>query len=156
MKRLNIILAAVLVSILIFFIIFHSCGTLKYDVTGVAANASDHPEVYSGVCDILSNGTAPQYFTNEVPKDGNGLYLVATTIELKNSGFCNAEWIEVTAYPASGDIAVYSISGNGTDVEAGGSNTLTLKILTRTPEEARSGEITYYIMGVRRKIKIKY
>lgn len=154
MRRINLILAIILALLLVFVLIFHIAGTLDHKVEGLAALASDHEDTYSAVIDILKEGTAPQVFTTDIPDNSDGIYLVAATLELKNKGFCNAEWVEASVIPASGDIAVYSLTGAGCDVPSGQSQSLVLKILTRTPEEKRKVKLSYYIMGVQRSITI--
>lgn len=154
MKRLNLILIAILAAMLIFCVVFHNSGKLQAEVAGVAASASDHIDTFNSVVDILRDGVAPQTFVPEVPTSPDGMFLVATTVTLKNNGFCDANWIEVQAIGASGDIAVYALEGTGMDIPKGQSGDLILKFITTTPGEKRRLKISYYIMGVPRTITV--
>lgn len=154
MKRLNQILIVLVAAIAIFCIVFHFSGNLKVEVSGVAASAADHVDTYNSVLEILKAGTSPQTFTTEIPSSPDDIYLVATTITLSNKGFLDANWVEATVVGASGDIAVYSLTGANCDIPKGGTDTLTLKLISRTPSEIRKMMISYYIMGVQRTITV--
>lgn len=154
MKRTNLVLAAILILILIFCIILTAGSRLKTEISYVSAASSEHPETYITILDILENGIAPQQFTNVIPDSDAGISLLSISVTATNPGLLDAEWLQLSVEPASGDIAVYSVSGTDTDIAAGESSTSTVKLITRTPDEKRKIHLTYYILGKQKSITI--
>ena len=57
----------------------------------------------------------------------------------------------------AGDIAVYSLTGQGTDVSARSSAQINLKIITRAPAgTARAAIISYYVYGMQRTVEVNF
>ena len=55
----------------------------------------------------------------------------------------------------TGDIAVYSLTGDGSDVAARSAGQVNLKLITRAGQQAaRSLSIQYYVYGISRTINI--
>lgn len=155
MKKLNIFLLIVLLILIGLTAWFLIGGTLSASVYSVTAPASDHPEAFASIQNILRSGSAPQQFA-EVPADASGCTLVDTTITLRNRGLFPAEWLDAAVTAASGDIAVYSLTGEGSSVPTGGPSQLNLKLITTAPADVvRSITIRYYVFGMLRSITVK-
>ena len=123
----------------------------------ITASANDYPEVFSSIQAIVASGTAPQTFSEPMPDSTDGLTLVDATIALQNRGLFAAEWLDIRVNGVAGDIAVYSLTGQGSDVAARSSAQINLKLITRAPAEtARTAVISYYVYGVQRSIEVSF
>lgn len=155
MKRLNIILLIVLVLMAGFAGWFMIGGTLRAQTYTATAPASEHPDACASIQNIVASGAASQQF-DAFPTSTDGCTLVDTTITLTNIGLFDAEWIDISVTPASGDIAVYSITGEASSLAAGTSGQVNLKILTSAPAETvRKITLNYYVYGMPRSITVE-
>ena len=67
-----------------------------------------------------------------------------------------AEWLDARAVPVPGDIAVYSLSGVGSDVDARGVGQANLKLVTTAdPAVQRFFEVQYYVYGMKRSLTVR-
>ena len=156
MRKLNIFLLIVFLLLAAFVAYFFIGGTLTGQVNTITAPAADHPEAFASVKDVIASGSAPMQFTGDVPASAEGCTLVDTTISLTNRGMFPAEWIDVKVNNLPGDVAVYSLTGLGSDVAPQGSTQLNLKILTTEPAVSpRTITLTYYVYGLMRSITIE-
>lgn len=147
----------ILVLMLCFCAFFYTGGTLQAQVSRTAAPASEYPESFEQVRRILDSGSAPRRFSEEALGDASAYSLIDVNIVLTNRGMFDAEWLNVQPEGADGDVAVYSLSGDGSDVPARGTGLVNLKILTRAGAEVgRSLHIQYYVYGISRTIEIQY
>ena len=155
MKPLNFILCLILVLMLAFVAFFFAGGTLTANGSSITAAAADYPEAFESIRSVVATDTAPQLFSNEVLGDASGYSLVDVNISLTNRGVFDAEWLNIRLEGAPGDVAVYSLSGDGLDVPARSSAQINLKLLTRAPEStARQVTIQYYVYGISRSIHV--
>lgn len=155
LRSVSVILSLILVLILAFCAFFYTGGTLQASVSSIRASAAEYPEAFSSIQSVLSSGTAPQVFSTDPLEDPSGYVLVDISIALTNRGLFDAEWLNVQVEGASGDIAVYSLSGDGSDVLKRSTGDLNLKLITRAPENAaRNIRIQYYVYGISRSISI--
>ena len=155
MKRINVFLMVVLILLIAFTVYFFIGGRLQADVTTITANAADYPDAFESILNVLSSGSAPQRFSGEVPSSAEDWTLVDTTVMLSNRGLFAAEWIDISVEAAPGDLAVYSLSGEGTDVRAQSSARVNLKLITTAPADAqRDITLTYYVYGMRRTLTV--
>ena len=105
---------------------------------------------------MLAADAAPQLFTADLP-DGispEGLTLEDVTLTLSNRGIFDAEWLSVEALPVPGDIAVYSLTGEGSTVRARSVGTVNLKLLSRGTPAGRKYRIEYYVYGLKRSVTV--
>ena len=150
MRKFNFFLLFVLVLMLAFCGYFYFGSTLG----AITADASNYPEVFSSIRAIVSSGAAPQTFSEPLPDSADGLTLIDATIALQNRGLFAAEWLDVRVEGVAGDIAVYSLTGQGTDVSARSSAQINLKIITRAP--AGTAIISYYVYGMQRTVEVNF
>lgn len=156
MKPLNFILLLILILMLLFGAFFYAGGTLSAQVSGVSAAAADYPEAFDSIRGVLSAGTAPQLFSDEVLGDAANYSLVDVGITLSNRGIFDAEWLNIEVSGAPGDVAVYSLTGDGQDVPARTSASVNLKLVTRAPAgTTRKISIQYYVYGISRSITVE-
>lgn len=154
MKTFNIILAIVFVILLAAAGWYWIGGTLDAEVYSVTAPAVEHPDAYASIRNVVQSGSAPQQFVGEIPAI-EACTLVDTTITLTNPGFLPAEWLEITVEAADGDAAVYSLSGEGTDLAARSEGQVNLKLITAAqPGVTRQIRIRYYVYGLPRTLTI--
>ena len=74
---------------------------------------------------------------------------------LTNRGLFPAEWLHITMEGAPGDIAVYAVTGEGSDVAPRDSATVNLKLVTTAaPAAPRRIVIQYYVHGMKREITV--
>ena len=157
MRKLTAVLVVVLVVLAGFTVWFYLGGTLRAQVHIQTARASDYPEAYGAIRDLLASGSAPQAFADpNLPEDASGYTLVDVNLTLTNRGLFPAEWLDIRAEAAEGDIAVYALTGEGSDVPARDEDTLNLKLITTAPADAvRTIRIEYYVHGMKREIVVR-
>lgn len=156
MKPATTIFSLILILILVFCLFFYSGGTLVPQASSLNAAAAEYPDAFESIRSILSTDTAPQTFSGDTLDDASNFRLVDVNISLTNRGIFDAEWLNIQLSPAVGDVAVYSISGNGTDVAARSTGQINLKLITRAPADSRrSVSIQYYVYGISRTIKVE-
>ena len=155
MKPLNVFLALLLVLALAFMAFFFAGSALSASVSHIAARASDYPEAFASIRNVVSSDAAPQVFSGETIENAVDYGLLDVNITLANRGIFDAEWLNITVNGASGDVAVYSLTGQGTDIPARSASAVNFKLITRTSESApRSVTIQYYVFGVSRSITV--
>jgi len=154
MRKLTVLLAVVLALLLGFAGWFYLGGTLRGEVTVQAAPAANYPEAFGSVRALLESGAAPQVLDGGALSEDPAPYtLMDITVTLANRGLFPAEWLHITAQGAPGDIAVYSVTGEGSDVAPRDSGTVNLKLITTAPVDApRSVTVQYYVHGMKREI----
>ena len=156
MRPATTVFSLILVLILAFCAFFYTGGTLQANVSSISASAAEYPDAFASIQNVVSSGTAPQIFSGDVLDDPANYSLVDISIALSNRGIFDAEWLNVQVTGTTGDIAVYSLSGDGTDVAARSSGDVNLKLITRAPENAvRSISIQYYVYGISRTITLQ-
>ena len=155
MKKLNILLMIILILLLAFVAYFFIGGTLHAQAYVATAPASDYPDVCKSITSIVNSGAAPQQFT-ELPSSPDGCTLADITISITNPGLFDAEWIDIIVTPAEGDIAVYSMTGETTDLAARTAGQLNLKLVTSAPAgTTRSIKLNYYEFGMLRSVTVE-
>lgn len=157
MKKLTLLLSVVLVVLLGIVMVFYVGGTLSARPSVHSAAAADYPEAYKSIRGVLDSGAAPQVFDGAaLPESPDGVSLVDVTIDLNNRGLFPAEWLDARAVPVPGDIAVYSLSGVGSDVDARGVGQANLKLVTTAdPAVQRFFEVQYYVYGMKRSLTVR-
>ena len=157
MRTLTVLLSLILILILSFCAFFYTGGTLRAEVSCIAASAADHPEALPLVRDVLASGSAPILFSGADPSESSSWTLLDVNIILTNRGIFDAEWLNIQAEGAEGDIAVYSLTGDGTDVLARSTGQVNLKYVTRTSASVpRKIRIQYYVYGISRTIELNF
>lgn len=155
MKPATVVLSLILILMLAFGAFFYTGGTLKAQVTSITANAAEHPEAFESIKTVIASGSAPQLFSTDPLGDSSNYSLVDVSISLTNRGIFDAEWLNIQMQGVTGDIAVYSLTGDGTDVTARNSSQVNLKLVTCAPAGSpRSISIQYYVYGISRTIEI--
>ena len=157
MRKLTAILAAVLVLLAGFAAWFYLGGTLRAQVFIQTANAADYPEAYGAIRSLLASHSAPQTFSDpSLPEDPSPYTLVDVNVTLANRGLFPAEWLDIRAEAVEGDIAVYALTGEGSDIAARDSGTVNLKLITTAPADARRViRVQYYVYGMKREITVE-
>lgn len=149
-------LSLILILMLAFGAFFYTGGTLKAEVSCLSAAASEYPEAFESIRGVIASSTAPQLFSGDALDDPFDCTLVDINITLTNRGVFDAEWLNIQVEPIAGDVAVYSLTGDGTDVSARGSGQVNLKLVTRAPAgSTREISIQYYVYGVSRTIRLR-
>ena len=156
MKPFNIFLSLILILMLAFCAFFFAGGTLMAEVSSISAAAADYPDAFDSIRAVLDNQSAPQSFSTDPLGDIDDYRLVDINLSLSNRGIFAAEWLNIELKAVNGDVAVYSLSGNGEDVPARGGAQANLKLITRAPIDAgREISIQYYIYGISRTITVR-
>ena len=155
MKPVTVLLSLILILMLAFGAFFYTGGILQAQVTSITAGAAEHIDAFNSIRSVLTAGSAPQLFSTDALDDAANYSLVDLSIILTNRGIFDAEWLNIQLQGVTGDIAVYSLTGDGTDVAARSSSQINLKLITRAPAGSpRSVSIQYYVYGVSRTIEI--
>jgi len=155
MRPATVVLSLILILMLAFVAFFYTGGTLQAQLTSITASAAEHPDAFESIKTVLSSNSAPQLFSTDPLDDAANYSLVDVSIILTNRGIFDAEWLNIQLKGVTGDIAVYSLTGDGTDVAARSSGQVNLKLITRAPaNSARSVSIQYYVYGVSSTIEI--
>ena len=155
MKKTNVILMVILILLIALVVYFFIGGKLYANVSTITAQASDYPDAFASIRNVLTSGSAPQQFSGDIPSSADGWTLMDTTITLSNRGLFAAEWVDVSVEPAPGDLAVYSLTGEGTDVGPQSSTRINLKLITTAPESTQHTiTLTYYVYGMQRTLTV--
>lgn len=154
MRKLTAILVLLLVIMLGFAAWFYLGGTLRSEVVVQAAPTTDYPEAFGAVRALIDAGAAPQILEGGgLSEDPSPYTLMDINVTLTNRGLFPAEWLHIQAQGAKGDIAVYAVTGEGSDIAPRDSGTVNLKLVTRAAADAeRSIVIQYYVHGMKREI----
>lgn len=157
MRKLTILLAIVLALLLGFAGWFYLGGTLRSEVAVQSARAADYPEAFGAIRSLVTGGTAPQVLGGSaLSEDPSPYTLMDINVTLTNRGLFPAEWLHITVEGAPGDIAVYAITGEGSDVAPRDSATINLKLVTTAAADApRRIVIQYYVHGMKREITVR-
>ena len=157
LKPLNVLLALILALALAFLGFFFYGSMLSPQVSRITAEAAAHPEAFSSIRNVIEGDSAPQMFSYEEIGSAGNYRLIDVNITLENKGIFDAEWLNITVGSAPGDVAVYSLSGQGSDVSARSASAVNFKLITRADENApRSAEIQYYVFGLSRTIRVDF
>lgn len=157
MRKLTALLAIVLLLLLGFAAWFWMGGTLRAQVYIQTARAADYPEAFGAIRALLDSGSAPQVLGNERLSEDPAAYTLADiTVTLTNRGLFPAEWLDISTVGAPGDIAVYALTGEGSDIAARDSGQVNLKLVTTArPDVERDIKIQYYVHGMKREITVR-
>ena len=157
MRKLTALLASVLTLLMLFAAWFWIGGTLRASVYIQTARAADYPEAFAAVNRMIAAGTAPQIFDATPLSDDASPYTLADiSVTLSNRGLFSAEWLDIHAEAAPGDIAVYALTGEGSDIAPRDSGQVNLKLITTArPDAVRNIVIQYYVHGMKREITIR-
>ena len=157
MRAATLLLSLILILMLCFCAFFYTGGTLQAQVSRTTASAAEYPDSFEQVKNILAAGSAPLRYSDEELGDVSGYALTDVNVILTNRGLFDAEWLNVQPAAAEGDIAVYSLTGDGSDVPAHGTGHVNLKFVTRAGADVpRVLRIQYYVYGISRTIEIDY
>ncbi len=157
MRIFNFFLLFVLIVMLAFGGYCWLGSKLSARAHAVTASASDYPDVFSSVQSIIASGTAYQTFSESVPETASGLTLCDVTISLSNNGLLKAEWLDIQLVGVAGDVAVYSLTGQGADLAGKSSAQVNLKLISRAPANtARTVVISYYVFGIQRSVEVEF
>lgn len=155
MKKLTLLLGILLVLMLGFVGTFWLGGRLIAEPRVLTAGAADYPAVFESIRDVLESGSAPQTFDAAPLGDAGNYTMMDITVELKNRGFFSADWLHVECAAQPGDIAVYSLTGEGSDVPARGRGQVNLKLITASENAGgRPVTIEYYVHGMKRAVTV--
>lgn len=156
MRRSTALLASILLILVALAALFLIGGTLSARVSAVTAGAEAHPQAFESIQRVLAAGAEPQRFAEGLSGEAADYRLEDVTIHLANRGLVAAEWLYVEAEGAPGDIAVYSVTGEGGGVAARSSGSVNLKLISR---KGVSGErvyhIQYYVYGMKRTVDVR-
>ena len=151
------ILSLLLIVIIAFGAFFYAGGTLQAEVSCISANAGDHPEAFASIENVLASNSAPQLFSTDPLGDPANYSLLDISIALANRGIFDVEWLNIQLKGITGDVAVYSLTGDGIDVAARSGSQINLKLVTRAPlDSPRSVSIQYYVYGISRTIDVDF
>ena len=157
MRKLTILLAIVLALLLGFAGWFYLGGTLRSEVAVQSARAADYPEAFGAIRSLVTGGAAPQVLGGSaLSEDPSPYTLIDINVTLTNRGLFPAEWLHITVEGVPGDIAVYAITGEGSDVAPRDSATINLKLVTTAAADVpRRIVIQYYVHGMKREITVR-
>ena len=154
MKLIHKILLVILALAVAFTLWFHWTSRLSCRATVTAARAEDIAEAFQAAAAIVHSGAAYRTFSPDDLETAEGYSLIDASIQLKNRGMYDAEWLEITVDPADADVAVYSVSGAAGDVPAFSEGRVNLKLITRDPTARRSVTIGYYVLGMHKSVTV--
>lgn len=155
MRKSTMILGSVFLLLAMLAALFLAGGALSAKLSVMTANAAEYPKAYASIRSVLASG-APQVFTNDLPEDPAACRLEDVTITLENRGLIPAEWISVNVEGAPGDVAVYSITGEGSTIGGRSVGTVNVKLVSLADSDPqRVYHIQYYVYGMKRSIDVK-
>ena len=155
MKKLTLLLGAVLALMLVCAGIFWFGGALHAEPRVLTAGAAEYPDVFQSIRSVLKSGAAPQTFDGAALGEADCYTMMDITLTLRNRGFLPAEWLHMELAGEPGDVAVYSLSGEGTSLPARSEGQVNLKLITAAdPGPGRTVTVEYYVFGVKRRITV--
>lgn len=155
MKKLTLLLGSILALMLAFAGVFWIGGSLRATARVLTAGAAEYPDVFPSIRSVLESGSAPQTFDASELRDASAYTMMDITLSLENRGFLPMEWLHMEAIPEAGDVAVYSLSGEGTTLPARSAGQLNLKLLTAgAAGSGRQVTVEYYVFGLKRQITV--
>lgn len=155
MKKSTVILALVFITLAAVLTAYFIGGTLSAQVQVITAPAAEYPDAYKSIVNVVQSGSAPAYFSQDRLDDISKYTLMDVTIHLSNPGFFPAEWLEITTGGSPGDVAVYSLTGTGTTIESRSTGQVNLKLITTAnPNASRYYTVEYYVLGMKRSVRI--
>ena len=156
MKGLTIFLSIILAALMGFCVFFYVGGTLEAQVSCISANAADYPDAYRSIQNVISSDAAPQVFSHDPLDNASNYTLLDVNLTLTNRGIFDAEWVHLELTGANGDVAVYSLSGEGSDIAARSTGQMNLKLITRAGAQApRTISLQYYVYGISRTVNFQ-
>ena len=156
MRKSTALLASLLLILAALAALFLIGGTLTARISAVSAGASEHAQAFDAIRRIMAARAEPQRFEERLPEDAAACRLEDVTIRLANRGLLPAEWLYVEVEGAPGDIAVYSITGEGGGVPARGTGSLNVKLVSRGDVSGeRVFRIQYYVYGMKRTLTVR-
>ena len=156
MKGFTVFLSIILILMIAFCALFYVGGTLKAEVSSISANAAQYPEAFASIQNVIASNSAPQLFTGDPLDNAENYTLLDINLTLTNRGLFDAEWLNIELNGATGDVAVYSLTGAGSDVGSRSTGQANLKLITRAPVDAhRTITLQYYVYGISRSIEIE-
>ena len=157
MRKLTILLAIVLALLLGFAGWFYLGGTLRSEVAVQSARAADYPEAFGAIRSLVTVGAAPQVLGGSaLSEDPSPYTLIDINVTLTNRGLFPAEWISVNVEGGVGDVAVYSITGEGSTVAGRSTGTVNVKLVSLAAlPVARTYRIQYYVYGMKRSVTVR-
>ena len=157
MRTLTVFLSLILILMLSFCAYFYAGSTLHAEISCITASASEYPDTFEAVRHVLVSGSAPIVLSGDNLDDASACSLVDVNIILTNRGIFDAEWLNIQTQGTEGDIAVYSLTGDGSDVPARSTGQVNLKFVTRASGSVpRSLTIQYYVYGISRTIEVNF
>lgn len=158
MKALTVFLCLLLSIVIAFGAWFMITGTLDAQVSRVTAQASEYPEAFDSIRGVLTGGGAQAIYSTGDPLENPADYtLMDVNIQLTNRSLFDAEWLNIELTPISGDVALYSLTGQCADVPAKGMQSVNLKLVTRAgADSVHTAKIQYYVFGVSRSIQVQF
>jgi len=155
MKNRTVILAIIFALLAVALAVYFIGGTLSAQVQVITAPASEYPDAFKSIVNVIQSGSAPAYFTQSGLEDISRYTLMDVTIHLSNPGLFPAEWLDITAEGIPGDVAVYSLTGVGTSIERRSGGQVNLKLITTADANAsRSFTVGYYVLGMKRSVRV--
>ena len=156
MKGFTIFLSVILIAMIGFCVFFYVGGTLDVQMGNISANAAEYPDAFNSIRNVIASGSAPQVFSGDPLDDPKNYTLLDINLTLTNRGIFDAEWVHAEVSGATGDVAVYSLSGEGMDIAARSSGQMNLKLITRAPVSvSRTITLQYYVYGMSRSISFE-
>lgn len=154
MRKSTMILGTVFLIMAMMAVLFLLGSNLSVKLSTMTANAADYPKAYASIENVMAAG-APQLFSEALPEDPADCRLEDVTITLANRGLFPAEWISVNVDGAPGDVAVYSITGEGSSIAGRSVGTVNLKLVSlERGSGARVYHIQYYVYGMKRELDV--
>ena len=154
MKTIHKILIAVIALLIVLIGWFWFGGALKAEPIVASARAADFPDAFTAAASIVRSGASQQVFSEASLDSAENYELVDASINIKNSGLFKAEWLEIEVTGGDGDVAVYSLTGAGSDVSPFSSSYVNVKLITRNAEASRSATVSYYVLGMKRSVTV--
>lgn len=155
MKKLNVFLLIVLLVLIALTVWILAGSHLSTEANIITASAAEHPDAFASIQNVLASGSAPQQFTGDLPQSADGCTLVDVTVTLTNSGLLPAEWLDAAMIAQPGDIAVYSLTGEGTDIPGRSTGQINLKLITtESANTPHTITLRYYVFGMLRTLTV--
>ena len=156
MHKSTLALGVILIFLMVSAALFLAGGTLSGHLEKTTAVASDYPEAYKQISEVVSSGGAPQLLGEPLPEDPALCRLEDVTLSIYNPGLISAEWVSAKAVAGPGDVAVYSVTGEGDAIPGRSTGIMNLKLIAKTEAaQERVYRLEYYVFGMKRHVEIR-
>ena len=143
MKKLSIVLLAVALLCVLALVFYAVTGTLKVETDVKITPAAQRRDEFARFKGDAALGEIDDYYFADI------------SVKIISYSPFSAQWVTLKVDDLPGDEAQLYQNVGPADIDSVGSGTLSVTVLTRDPDPARSAKVEYYILGRYHSVRAK-